>query len=108
MAKARSFHGEIDWASAEVQGGDLTVPLAGGPSKDWAARLAHFAQRLDRTGHGWGDVKVSRKRLRVSSVQEGRRMTCGSSSKALSPRPTPSSPPTPASQPGLRRRPTTR
>jgi hypothetical protein len=61
----------IDWSAASVDGGRLTVPLAGKPPEGFKERLRHVVERLDRGGSGWGDVKVGKAKLRVEGVEAG-------------------------------------
>jgi hypothetical protein len=70
MAKRKESHGEIDWASAEVQDSALSVPLAGEPSKAWADRVAEVIERLG-SGGGWGTIAVKRDAISVKDVQSG-------------------------------------
>src|SRR5262245_28756666 len=65
------MHAAIDWSTASVQDGDLTVELAGETSKAWAERLGDVIERLDRPGRGWQAVKVTRKRVKVAAVAAG-------------------------------------
>jgi hypothetical protein len=71
VAKQRHPQAEVDWASASVSDGDLTVELAGDATSDWTDRLEGVVDRLQRSGSGWGAIKVSRKKLRVASVAPG-------------------------------------
>jgi hypothetical protein len=71
MAKRDESQGEIDWASAAVADGVLTVPLGGEPSKAWAERVADVLDRLQRTGSGSGSIKVTRKEVTVQAVRPG-------------------------------------
>ena len=66
-------HGEIgiDWATASVDDGRLTVGFAGKPSAEWTDRLGHVIERLQRPTGGWEDIAVRRKTLRVDSVSPG-------------------------------------
>ena len=41
-------HGEIDWTTAAVRDGRLTVEIAGELSGEWSARVQEVAERLDR------------------------------------------------------------
>jgi hypothetical protein len=61
----------IDWSAASVDGGELTVPLDGKASSEFKERLSEVIARLDRGTSGWGDVKVTRSKLRVAEVTEG-------------------------------------
>jgi hypothetical protein len=57
---------EIQWASAEVKDGTLTVGLSGKPSKAWRQRVESVVERLGRDG-----VDVKKKRLVVGAVEPG-------------------------------------
>ena len=61
----------FDWASATVDDGELTVPVLGTPPRGWAKALRHVIDRLERTGHGLGAVKVSKKQVTVGDVSAG-------------------------------------
>ena len=61
---------QIDWGSAEVDDGRLTVPLTGTPSKKWADTVSRVLDRLQR-GERWGEIKVTKKQLRVDAVEPG-------------------------------------
>ena len=63
--------GSIDWATAEVKGGTLTVEIVGDPGAEWSRSLQDVVERLDRTGSAWGKVKATKARVRVESVGEG-------------------------------------
>jgi hypothetical protein len=61
----------IDWKSATVRDGRLTVALDDSAPKGWVAEVNDVVERLARSGHSWGDVKASKKKLAVSDVQPG-------------------------------------
>ena len=71
MAKDPHPQASIDWASAEVQDGDLTVALAGEPIAAWAKRMQAILERLDRPGSAWGAAKVTKARVEVEAVAAG-------------------------------------
>ena len=71
VAKAEHPQASIDWASAAVQGGDLTVALAGDANAEWAQRVEAVVERLDRGASGWGAVKVTKARVQVEAVAAG-------------------------------------
>ena len=71
MAKNEHPQASIDWASAEVKGGDLTVAVAGEPNAKWAKRVEAILERLERPGSGWGKVKVGTSTVRVKAVTAG-------------------------------------
>jgi hypothetical protein len=62
---------QIDWGSASVDDGKLTVPLEGEPSKEWAERVERVLDRLHSHGSGWGEIKVGKQKLTVSDVAGG-------------------------------------
>jgi hypothetical protein len=64
-------HGEIDWTTASVREGRLTVDIAGDPGREWSARVRELAERLDRPGSAWGEIAVEKSRLRVEDVVDG-------------------------------------
>jgi hypothetical protein len=71
MADKPAPQGEVDWASATVKDGELTVALGGTPNAAWARELGSMVERLYRPGHGWGEVKVTKTRLRVAALTPG-------------------------------------
>jgi hypothetical protein len=71
VAKEDHPQASIDWASAAVSDGDLTVELAGEPSADWAQRVQAVVERLERAGSGWGATKVTKTRIQVKAVTAG-------------------------------------
>jgi hypothetical protein len=64
---------QIDWGSATVDDARLTVPLDGAPSKEWVERVERVLDRLlsHGGGGGWGEIKVSKKKLTVQDVADG-------------------------------------
>jgi hypothetical protein len=71
VAKDDHPQASIDWASATVKDGDLTVALAGEPSGDWAQRVQDVLERLERPGSGWGATKVTKSRIEVKAITAG-------------------------------------
>ena len=71
MAKNAHPQATIDWASAEVKGGDLTVALEGEPTAAWGERVQAIVERLDRPASGWGAVKVGKAKVRVEAIAAG-------------------------------------
>ena len=61
----------IDWRSASVRDGRLTVPLTERAPSEWAESVEAVIGRLRRGGRGWGEIEVSKKRLSVDAVQPG-------------------------------------
>jgi hypothetical protein len=71
VAKNEHPQGSIDWASAEVKGGELTVDVGGEPNAAWAKRVEAILERLERPGSAWGEAKVGRSRVTVKAVSAG-------------------------------------
>ena len=71
MAKNEHPQASIDWASAEVKSGELTVGLAGEANAEWAQRVEAIVERLERPGSAWGKVKVGTSTVRVEAVTTG-------------------------------------
>jgi hypothetical protein len=61
----------IDWGEATVDDGQLTAPLTGKADKEWAERVTRVLERLHATGSGWGEIKVTRKKVTVDAVTAG-------------------------------------
>jgi hypothetical protein len=61
----------IDWSAAEVRDGRLRVPYSDRPSKAWVAAFERVAERLERTGSGWGELSAGRNGIEVEGVAEG-------------------------------------
>jgi hypothetical protein len=59
----------IDWASADVHDGDVTVELSGKSSKAWRERFDAVLRLLGGSGGGWGEVKLTKGAIRVKSLQ---------------------------------------
>ena len=71
MAKNEHPQASIDWASAEVKGGDLSVALGGEANAEWAERVQAVVERLDRPGSAWGATKVTKAKVTVEAVSTG-------------------------------------
>lgn len=71
MAKNEHPQASIDWASAEVKGGNLEVALAGEANAEWAERVQAVVERLDRPGSAWGATKVTKAKVTVEAVSTG-------------------------------------
>ena len=71
MAKSEHPQASIDWASAEVRGGELTVALVGEANAEWAERVQAVVERLDRPGSAWGATKVTEAAVTVEAVGAG-------------------------------------
>jgi hypothetical protein len=71
VAKNEHPQASIDWASAEVKGGDLSVALAGEANAEWAERVQAVVERLERPGSAWGATKVTKAKVTVEAVSTG-------------------------------------
>ncbi len=60
---------QLDWSTAEVTDGRLSVELDGDPPKGWASRFEATATLLNRGQ--WEKVKVKKASIRVSPVVPG-------------------------------------
>lgn len=60
---------KLDWSTAEVQSGTLTVSLDGKPSDQWGASFERTAHLLDRGS--WPEIKLGKRKIEVKGVQEG-------------------------------------
>jgi hypothetical protein len=61
----------IDWESAAVDDGRLTVAVTGKPTSEWTGRVEHVVERLERPSNAWGKIKVTKKAIRVDDVRPG-------------------------------------
>jgi hypothetical protein len=60
---------QLDWSSAEVSQGKLSVSLDGEPTKEWRASFGRTVQLLD---HGmWADIELSKRTITVAAVEPG-------------------------------------
>ena len=61
----------IDWRSADVRDGRLTVAFTEKPAKDWVERLERVVKRLHRPSTGWQSIEVKKTKLTVDAVAPG-------------------------------------
>jgi hypothetical protein len=61
----------IDWASAQMEDGALTVQLTGKGSKAWKARFESVLALLDTPHSSWGRVRLNKSTVKVSAVRQG-------------------------------------
>lgn len=72
VAKQRDRQIELQWSSASVSEGRLTVGFRGDPASEWTQRLTAIIDRLDRPDGRWGAIEVKRKRgVSVADVTSG-------------------------------------
>jgi hypothetical protein len=68
----RSEAQQIDWSTAEVKGGALSVELTRSPSKSWRKDFERVLTLLGEDGQGgWGEIALAKGRLEVAEVAEG-------------------------------------
>ncbi|HEX5224872.1 MAG TPA: hypothetical protein VFW29_07065 [Solirubrobacteraceae bacterium] len=61
----------IDWATAEVEAGALSVALAGDRPKGWRRHFVAVLDVLDVGSGGWGRVRAKKDRIEVLDIHEG-------------------------------------
>jgi hypothetical protein len=61
----------IDWATADVEAGALSVALAGERPKHWRRHFVAVLELLDIGSGGWGRVRVRKDRVEVLDIHEG-------------------------------------
>jgi hypothetical protein len=62
---------EIDWSSAQVHDGTLTVDLDGASSKGWRTQFERVLTMLDSPHASWGEVSIGKKNIQVTELMEG-------------------------------------
>ncbi|HEY1687291.1 MAG TPA: hypothetical protein VGF95_00335 [Solirubrobacteraceae bacterium] len=62
---------QIDWTSAEIKDGVLTVELDGESPRGWAKRFEAVLALLDHGLGDWGKITVTKQRIKVLDVREG-------------------------------------
>jgi hypothetical protein len=70
MSDGARMHGQLDWASAEMSSGRLTLSILGDISADWVQRFTGHLQ-LDPSPDQWGQIEVTDEHVTVESVQPG-------------------------------------
>ncbi len=61
----------IDWGTASVDDGRLTVAFEGKPDSEWRERFEAVIDRLRRPSARFGKVEVGKGKLKVSDVEPG-------------------------------------
>lgn len=62
---------QIDWTSAEIKDGVLTVGLVGESPRGWTKRFEAVLALLEHGLGDWGRITVTKQRIKVLDVQEG-------------------------------------
>jgi hypothetical protein len=73
---------QIEWATAETEGGTLTVALSGAAGKAWSRRFDGVLALLGQGEHPWGEIKLRKNTIEVGAVSEGAEETCAISWRA--------------------------
>jgi hypothetical protein len=60
---------QLDWSSAEVSQGKLTVTLDGKPTDEWRVTFERTVQLLDRGT--WPGIELSKQKIKVAEVEPG-------------------------------------
>jgi hypothetical protein len=60
---------QLDWSTAEVSDGKLSVSLDERPSDEWTASFERTAQLLDRGT--WPDIKLKKREITVKAIEAG-------------------------------------
>ncbi|MBA3746485.1 MAG: hypothetical protein H0W96_03215 [Solirubrobacterales bacterium] len=71
MSRTKHHQTQLDWSTATVTGGRLTVDFTVRPVAEWIERLEAVVNRLQRPGTPWDAVKVKRARVKVRGVMSG-------------------------------------
>ena len=61
----------IEWGSATVTDGRLSVELSRPRPKGWSTRFESVLAQLGHSGHGWGEVSVGKRKVHVDAVTPG-------------------------------------
>ncbi|MGH2833771.1 MAG: hypothetical protein ACRDK2_13435 [Solirubrobacteraceae bacterium] len=61
----------IKWGSTQVEDGTVIVELTGPHSKIWGARFQSVLVLLDTPHSGWGEVRLTKKGIRIDELQAG-------------------------------------
>jgi ABC-type glutathione transport system ATPase component len=62
---------QIDWSSAEIREGALSVALVGEAPRGWSAHFEAVLRLLDPRSSDWGHIRLSKKAIEVAEVREG-------------------------------------
>lgn len=61
----------IDWSSADIEDGTLTVELIGASSKAWKQRFESILALLETPNTRWSEVRLNKRGIYVGEVQQG-------------------------------------
>ena len=62
---------EIDWSTASVEGGTLSVQLSGELPRGWNGRFNAVERLIDQAGGRWTRVGLAKGVVTVAKVQDG-------------------------------------
>jgi endonuclease I len=61
----------IEWDSASVTDGRLTVALSTSRPKGWTGHFENVLAQLGHRGQGWGEITVGKRKVHVDDVTQG-------------------------------------
>jgi hypothetical protein len=61
----------VDWATAQIEDGTLTVELTGRGTRAWKARFENVLALLDTPHSKWGEVRLKKNAVKVDGPQQG-------------------------------------
>ena len=61
----------IEWDTASVSDGRLSVELSKPRPKGWNEQLESVLAQLARPGHAWGEISVGKRKVHVDDVTPG-------------------------------------
>ena len=68
---AEHYARKIDWASAQIRDGSLTVGVHGEGAKGWGKDFNGVLALLEKSSHAWGKVSLAKGVITVADVQDG-------------------------------------
>ncbi len=67
----QSIARKIDWASAQIEDGSLSVGLHGDSARGWGKDFSGVLALLENSSHAWGKVSLAKSVITVTDVQDG-------------------------------------
>lgn len=71
MSSTEQLHADLDWSTATVSDGRLTVEFDARPASEWVDRLSAVVERMQRSSSPGGAIKVKRRRVKVAGMTPG-------------------------------------
>ena len=66
-----SARAQIDWSTAEINDGTLSVAVEGHIPKGWTKHFDGVIALLESSSSGWGEIALHKKTITVAEVQQG-------------------------------------